>query len=157
MPNFASSKGQVMLSLKDLMLGLNPFDITEYEVEVREDWLSSTGDPYRGMSIIDMGEQYDGGTVGTSDIGYLCGIIFAKGRNTDATLADDKIMQWFEAARRRLVDQRLLITMSSPTSPREHVCIVLPGKTLTDPRKWPNYTIRQLVVASWIRELPVSY
>ena len=157
MPDFASNKGKVMLAIQELILNLNPFDMTEYEVEVREDWLSSTGDPFRGVSIIDLGEQYDGGTVGTTDIGYICGIVFAKGRITDATMADDKIIQWYEQVRRRLLDQRLLITLTGPTAPREHVCIIMPGKTLTDPRKWPNHIIRQLVVVSWIRELPTSY
>lgn len=157
MQNFNSNKGKVMLALKDIVLGLNPFDVSEYEVEVRENWLSSTGDPFRGISIVDMGEQYDDGTIGTTDIGYICGIIFAKGRTTDAALADDKIIQWYEQIRRRVSDQRLLVTTYGITGPKEHVCIVMPGKTLTDPNKWPNYIIRQLVVVSWIRELTTSY
>ncbi len=71
MPDFASSKGKIMLALQDVVLGLAPEDITDFEIEVREDWLSSTGDPFRGVSIGEMGEQYDDGTVGTQDIGYI--------------------------------------------------------------------------------------
>ncbi len=157
MADFASAKGKVMLALRDIVLNLNPTDVTEEEVQVREDWRSSSGDPFRGVSIVDMGEQYDDGTVGTQDVGYICGILFAKGRTTDAALADDKIIQWYEQVRRRLADQRLLLVLYGPSAPKEHVCIVMPGKTLTDPQKWPNYIIRQLVVVSWIRELPISY
>lgn len=155
--DFVSQKGKIMLALKDLILGLAPTDLAYEEVEVREDWLSSTGDPYQGVSIVDQGEQYDDGTIGTQDVGYICGILFAKKRNYDAALADDKIIQWYEQCRRRLADQRLLVPWVSPAAPREHINIVMPGRTLTDPKKWPNYLIRQLVVVSWVRELPVSY
>jgi hypothetical protein len=157
MPNLASSKGKIMLALEQVVLGLVPPDISNTEVVVREDWLSGTGDPFRGVSVIDMGEQYDDGTVGTADIGYLCGIVFVKGRTGDARLPDDKIMQWYEAVRRRLSDQRLPVYNYGITAPKEHVCVVLPGKTVTNPNKWPNYLIRQLVVAVWIRENQDQY
>ena len=154
---FHSSKGKIMLALKDVVIGLQPEDMEEAEVEVREDWLSGTGDPFRGVSIVDQGEQYDDGTVGTQDIGYIVGLIFVKKRTGDASLSSDKLMRWYELVRRRLSDQRLLAGMYGPEAPKEHICIVMPGKTLTDPKKWPNDLIRQLVVVSWIRELPTSY
>lgn len=146
-----------MIALKDLVEALAPQGVSEGEVQVREDWLGSTGDPYQGVSIFDMGEQYDDGTIGTMDIGYIVGIVLAKHRSFDSGLSDDKIQQWYEAMRRRMADQRLLVPWSSAAAPKEHVMIIMPGKTLTDPKKWPNYIIRQLVVVSWIRELPVSY
>lgn len=157
MPEYISHKGQIMVAIEALVRDLQPEGLTDAEVAIREDWLSSTGDPYRGASIIDMGEQYDDGTVGTTDIGYIVGIVLSKMRSYDATLSDDKVMHWYELIRRRFSDQRVLVTIGDATAPKEHVCIVMPGKTLTNPNKWPNYIIRQLVVVSWIRELPVSY
>lgn len=157
MPDYVSQKGKIMLALRDVIKALAPEDLAGEEVEIREDWLGGTGDPFQGVSIVSQGEQYDDGTIGTVDIGYICGIIFVKHRTGDSVLADDKIEQWYEQTRRRLVDQRLLVPWTGPTAPREHVMIMMPGRTLTDPRKWPNYIIRQMVVVSWIRELPVSY
>lgn len=157
MTDFASNAGKVLLAIREIALNLNHTDLTEDEIQVRDDWKTVTKDPMRGMSIVYMGEQYDDGTVGTQDVGYITGIILAKHRTADSTMADDKIIQWFEQLRRRLADQRLLITLYGPTAPKEHVCIVMPGKTLTNPDNWPNYLIRQLVVVSWIRELPTSF
>jgi hypothetical protein len=157
MSEFASQKGKIMIALKEIIQKLAPIDLTNEEVEVREDWLGATGDPFQGVSIVDMGEQYDDGTIGTMDVGYICGIIFAKHRNYDAVLADDKIPQWYEQVRRRLADQRLLVPWTGPSAPKEHITIIMPGRTLTDAKKWPNYILRQMVVVSWIRELPVQY
>ena len=157
LPAYASQKGKVMLALKDLVLSMAPEGLSGEEVEIREDWLGSTGDPYQGVSIVDLGEQYDDGTIGTMDIGYIVGIVLAKHRSYDAALADDRIPQWYESIRRRVADQRLLVSWSSPSAPREHVMVVMPGRTMTDPKKWPGYIIRQLVVVSWIREIPPSY
>ncbi len=157
MAAYASHKGQIMLAIQEIVVGLTPTDMVYSEVAIRENWLNTTGDPMRGVSIIDMGEQYDDGTVGTADIGYIVGVVFAKFRTGDATLSDDKIIQWYEQVRRRFQDQRVLITLGDDSAPKEHVCIIMPGKTLTDLKKWPNYLVRQLVVVSWIRELPTQY
>ncbi len=80
MSDFISQKGKIMLALQDVIKSLAPEDLSDEEVEVREDWLGSTGDPYQGISIVDQGEQYDDGTIGTMDVGYIVGIIFAKHR-----------------------------------------------------------------------------
>ncbi len=157
MPDLTSQKGKIMLAIQELIKGQVPEDLSDEEVEVREDWLGSTGDPYQGISIVDQGEQYNDGTIGTEDVGYIVGIIFAKHRTFDSVLSDDKLVGWYEQTRRRLLNQRLLVPWYGPTAPREHVVIIMPGRTLTDAKKWPNYTIRQMVVVSWIRELPVSY
>ncbi len=158
MPAYASHKGQIMAAIEDIVRDLQPEGLVDSQVAIREDWLGPTGDPYYGASIIDMGEQYDDGTCGTSDVGYIVGIVLAKMRSYDSILSDDKVMQWYELIRRRFADQRVLVTPETDgTSPKEHVCIVMPGKTLTNPNKWPNYIIRQLVVVSWVREVPISY
>jgi hypothetical protein len=153
----SSSKGKIMLALQSIIKGLQPEDISDPEVEVRESWLSPTGDPYRGVSIVDFGEQYDDGTISCTDVGYLCGVIFVKGRTADAVMPDDRLMGWYETTRRRLMDQRVPVYDYGITAPKEHVAIILPGKTLTNPDKWPNYLIRQLVVAVWIRENQTSF
>lgn len=156
MADYVSNHGIIMLGLKSLIKDLQPEGLMENEVEVRENWLSPSGDPYHGVSIFDMGEQYDEGTCGTQDVGYICGVVFAKFRATDAALSDDRIIRWYEITRRRLADQRSLVSITSPSAPAEHVCIVMPGRTLTDPNKWPNYLLRQLVVVVWMRELPTN-
>jgi len=157
MADYASHKGQIMLAIEDIVKDLQPVDVVDSEVAIRESHLSTTGDPMRGVSIVDMGEQYDDGTVGTADIGYIVGVVFAKFRTGDAILSDDKIIQWYELVRRRFQDQRVLVTMGDPTAPKEHVCIIQPGRTLTNLKTWPDYIIRQLVVVSWIREIPVQF
>ncbi len=151
-----STKGQIMMALRDAIKALQPEDVSDEEVQARESWLSATGDPHRGISIFDMGEQYDDGTNGTMDVGYICGIMFADYRIVDAPLTRDNAIRWFELCRRRLADQRLRVFDAGITAPKEHVCIMLPGRTITDPNKWPNYLIRQMVVSVWVRELPIS-
>ena len=157
MADYASHKGQIMLAIEGIVKDLQPTDMVDGEIAIRESFLNTTGDPMRGVSIVDMGEQYDDGTVGTQDIGYIVGIVFAKFRSGDATLSDDKIIQWYEQVRRRFSDQRVLVTIGDASAPKEHVCIVMPGKTLTNLKNWPNYIIRQLVVVSWIREVPTQF
>ncbi len=157
MADYASHKGQIMVAIEQVVLALTPTDMVDSEVAIRENWLLTTGDPIRGVSIVDMGEQYDDGTVGTADVGYIVGIVFAKFRAGDATLSDDKIIQWYEQVRRRFQDQRVLVTLGDSTAPKEHVCVIMPGRTLTDIKKWPNYIVRQLVVVSWIREVPTQF
>lgn len=157
MPEYASQHGKVMLAIQEIIKAMAPDGLGDAEVEIREDWLGSTGDPYEGISIVDQGEQYDDGAIGTMDVGYITGILLVKHRTYDSVLADDRITQWYESFRRRFADQRLLVPWIGPTAPREHVIIMMPGRTLTDAKKWPNYTIRQMVMVSWVRELPVSY
>lgn len=157
MSDFASHSGQIGLALVDLIRDEQPDTLAEEQIKLREDWLDGTGSPYDGVSVVYQGEQYSDGTVGTADIGYLYGIVIAKRRTADAELYDDKLMLWYETIRRRLQDQRSLVILSDSTAPREHVCIVMPGRTLTDRKKWPEYLLRMLVVAVWIRENIVSY
>jgi len=157
MADYLSHSGKIMLALKNLVKDQQPIDLATEEVEVREDWLSATGDPFRGASIVYQGEQYSEGTIGTQDVGYVYGVVFAKLRSGDAVLPDDKLMDWYEKTRRRLMDQRALTDpLIDASAPAEHVCIIMPGRTLTNVAKWPNYLIRMLVVAVWVRELPVT-
>ena len=155
--DFASHSGQIGLALVDLLRDEQPDGLADEQIRLREDWLDGNGSPYDGVSIVYAGEQYSEGTIGTSDIGYLYSIVLAKRRTADAELPDDRLMQWYEAIRRRLQDQRTLVILTDSTAPREHVCIVMPGRTLTDRNKWPEYLLRMLVVAVWIRENVISY
>lgn len=157
MEGFVSHAGKILLAVAKLVRDQQPEDLSDEEIQVRESALDNNGSPFRGLSITYMGEQYSEGTIGTSDIGYLCGILFAKGRTGDAVMPDDRIQLWYELIRRRLQDQRSLVVIGDETNPREHVCIVLPGKNVTDPNKHPNYLLRQLVVAVWVRENTTSY
>ncbi len=142
-----------MLALANLAKDVQPPGLTDEEVQVRESWLTGQSQPHRGVTIYDKGEQIHDGTVGTQDIGYLCGIVFVSFRSTDAILPSDQIQTWVERTRRRLVDQRLPVTINNRSSPSEHVCIVLPGRELTNAKKFPNYLIRELTVSVWLREL----
>ncbi len=156
MQNFPSNHGQVLLALQSVVKDLQPEDLGNEEVEIRPSWLIN-GNPMRGVSIFDMGEQYSEGTVSTQDIGYACGVVFARLRDGDATLVSDQLLRWRELVRRRLTDQRLPVTITNATAPREHVCIVeKSGEELTNLRKYPNYLIRKLTVVVWLRELPTS-
>lgn len=142
-----------MQAFADLVLSLRPDGMTSEEVEVREDWRREDGKVYYGASIVDLGEQYAEGTCGTQDVGYLIGCVFAKQRTYDATLSDDRLPLWYETVRLHTVDERLGVDLSDDTQPKEHVMILMPGRTLTDPKNYPNYLIRQLVVSVWQREV----
>lgn len=140
-----------MSALQTLVQGLAPTTLASNEVVPREDFVSNDTDLFRGVSIIDMGEQYAEGTVGTQDIGYLVGLIFVRGRQRDATMADDTLQLWYETVRRNVMDARLGVSLTVG-APKEHVMIVMPGRTLTNPKLWPNYFVRQMVVSVWHRE-----
>lgn len=151
----SSVKGAILLSLRDLVRDLGLDGLDESEIEVRGDeaeWLSGTGDPYRGVSLIDLGESYANGTIGTQDVGYLVGFVLAEMRSMGAAMADDRLVSWAETIRRRLMDQRAIDSLNHPAGPREILVKILPGKTLTNPTRYPNYKIRQLVAACWQRE-----
>jgi hypothetical protein len=155
--DFSSNAGQIGLALVNVVKNQQPEGVADEEVALREDWLSGTGDPYPGISIVYQGEQYSEGTIGTQDIGYLYGIVFVKYRTGDAVLPDDLLMSRYEKVRRRLMDQRVIgPPLVADSTVAQHVSIVMPGKTLTNVSKWPNYLIRMLVVAVWLRELPTT-
>lgn len=150
--SFSSNHGLIMLALKDLIKSLQPDGLHDTEVEVRGSWLFN-GEPMRGVSIYDLGEQYDAGTVGTQDIGYVCGVVFASKDDNDAVLYSDMMLAWRELVRRRLTDQRLSVTITNATDPSEHVCkVIRSGESLTNPKKYPDYSISRLVVVVWLRE-----
>lgn len=150
---YSSNEGLILTAMQSLVQGLAPSTLANAEVVPREDWKNTNGDIYRGVSIIPMGEQYAEGTVGTQDIGYLVGLIFARFRQNDATMGDslDTMLLWYETVRRNIVDTRLSVNLTAG-SPKQHVMIVMPGRTLTNEKNWPNYYIRQMVVSVWHRE-----
>lgn len=142
-----------MVALQELVLSLQPADCHDTEVAIRPSWLFN-GEPMRGISIYDLGEQYHEGTIGTQDIGYRCGIVFAQKDDMDATLDSDQLIAWRELVRRRCTDQRLNVTIPGATDPAEHVMIVSrSGEGLTNPKKYPNWAISRVVVSVWLREV----
>lgn len=154
--NFSSNHGQILLGLKELVLSLQPEDITDMEVEVRDGWLFN-GEPMKGVSIYEAGESSRSGTIGTQDIGYMCGIAFVREREGDAALSSDRIMRWRELVRRRLQDNRLSVPIANKTDPLEHVCLVQEaGKNLTNLKKYGDWVVRHLTVGVWIREKYVA-
>jgi hypothetical protein len=154
MERFASNHGQILSALRDLVKDLGPDNITDEEVQVRGNWLNSDGQPFRGITVMPLTEQYDSGTIGTQDIGYQCAIIFVEGEDYDARLTDDQMLAWRELVRRRLTDQRLSVTIVNSTDPSEHVCrVIRSGESLRNPNKYPNCNITRTVVVVWLREL----
>jgi hypothetical protein len=156
MANFSSNHGQILLALEKLVKDLQPENLSGEEVRIRGSWIGPGG-PYRGVSITENGEQEDDGTIGTQDIGYVCSIVFAEFDDEDAILSGDQMIQWRELVRRRLTDQRLPVTITNLSSPSEHVCtIIKSGQDLTNKKKYPNYSIRRILVAVWLRELATT-
>jgi hypothetical protein len=156
MPEFSSNHGQILIALQKLVKDLQPDNLSDEEVQIRGSYIGTTG-PFRGVSIVEGGEQEDDGTIGTQDIGYVCSIIFAELDDYDARLSGDQMMAWRELVRRRLTDQRLPVTITNLSSPSEHVCtIISSGKNLSNRKKWPLYNIRAVVVAVWLRELATT-
>ena len=156
MPGFVSNHGQVLLALQVLVKDLQPEELANEEVAIRQTWLFNN-EPMRGVTIYDAGEQYSPGTCGTHDVGYVCGIIFVRGRDGDAALYSDQMIRWRELVRRRLTDKRLSVTITNASLPSEHVCNVeKTGEDLTNAVKWPNWLIRKLTVVVWLREIPTS-
>jgi hypothetical protein len=150
--NFSSNHGQILVALRSLVHDLGPENLSDEEVQIRGNWLQN-GQPLRGVTVMALGEQYDPGTVGTQDIGYVCAIVFAEFDDYDARLTGDQMLAWRELIRRRLTDQRLNVTIPGATDPSEHVCRVLrSGESLSNPNKYPNYSINRTVVVVWLRE-----
>lgn len=155
MPDFSSNHGQILLALQKLVKDLQPENLAGEEVEVRGSYLLN-GEPIRGVSIYDMGEQGNDGTVGTMDIGYVCGIVFAELNDFDARMSSDQMPAWRELVRRRCTDQRLPVTITNGTAPSEHVMKVLnPGEVMST-KKNPNYSVKRITVVVWLRELPTT-
>jgi len=151
--SFGSNHGQVMAALRDLIKDLQPDNMADEEVQVRGSWLIQ-GEPLRGVTIYDLGEQYAAGVIGAQDIGYTCGIVFVEKDDYDARLSGDQMQAWRELVRRRLTDQRLSVTIVNSTDPSEHVCrVIRSGESLSNPKKYPNCNISRLVVVVWLREL----
>jgi hypothetical protein len=149
MPEYSSNHGQILIALEALVKDLQPDNLAGEEVAIRGNWVG----PYRGVSIVPMGEQDNPGTVGTQDIGYVCGIVFAELSDYDAILAGDQMESWRELVRRRLKDQRLSVTITNSSDPSEHVMIILrSGEDLSNPKKYPNWSIKRILVAVWVRE-----
>lgn len=152
MANYTSNHGQILLALRDLALSLQPDELNDFEVQVRNDWLYN-GDPMVGLTISPMPEQYGEGVNSAQDIGYLCSLVFAHRYDQDATLTSDRLLAWRELLRRRLTDQRLGVTINNDTSPREHVSVLVrSGESLTNPNKYPGWNITRIVVSVWLRE-----
>jgi hypothetical protein len=149
--NYISNKGLIMSAVASLIQNLELPTLSANMVAPREDYRQNDTDLFEGASVVDMGEQYDEGTIGTQDVGYLIGVVFARQRQRDAIMADDTLQFWYESLRRVATDARLAVNLTSG-APKEHVMNVLPGHTLTDPKRFPNYLIRQLVLAVWQRE-----
>ena len=150
-PSYSSNHGQILLALRDLVQDLQPANLTTEEVKVRRNYLHN-GTPFRGVTIYEIGEQTDEGTVGTQDIGYICGIVFCEKHDGDAKLASDQMVQWRELVRRRLKDQRLNVTIVNGTNPSEHVCVILRSGEDLNNKKYPNDNVKRITVAVWLRE-----
>lgn len=151
---YTSNHGAILLALKDLALELQPQELSEDEVQIRNDWLFNDGQPMLGLTIYPLSEQYGEGVNSSQDVGYLCGLVFAYKFDQDAILYSDRLMAWRELLRRKLTDQRLGVTMANDTAPREHVCILVrSGEGLTNPSKYPGWNITRIVVAVWLREI----
>lgn len=153
MPNYTSNHGQVLLALRDLAVHLQPQELSDFEVQVRNDWLFN-GRPMLGLTIYPMAEQYGEGVNSAQDIGYLCGLVFAYKFDQDAGLTSDRLLAWRELLRRRLTDQRISVTIDNTTGPREHVCVLVrSGEGLANPKKYPGWNITRIVCSIWLREL----
>lgn len=156
MADFASNHGQILLALEKLVKDLQPDNLTGEEIAIRGSHIGPSG-PYRGVSIVEMGEQDNDGTIGTQDIGYVCGIVFAEFDDADAILSGDQMAAWRELVRRRLTDQRIPVTITNLSSPSEHVAIIIKsGEDISNRKRWPNYNLRRIVVAIWLRELATT-
>lgn len=151
--SYTSNHGAILLALRDLAQRLQPKELSDCEIQVRNDWLFN-GDPMLGLTIYPLSEQYGEGVNSAQDIGYLCGLVFAYKYDQDAVLTSDRLLAWRELLRRSLTDQRLGVTISNSTTPKEHVCILVrSGEGLTNPNKYPGWNITRLVVSVWLREL----
>ena|SRR5688572_19658297 len=151
---FSSNHGLILVALQKLIKDLQPDSCSGEEVEIRSSYLVNDA-PARGISIVQGGEVYDDGTIGTMDVGYLCNIYFCQFNDLDAALTDDSMEAWRELVRRRVKDQRLTLTITNSTSPSEHVMRAYQPRTVST-KNSPNYAVTQLPVAVWLRELPTT-
>lgn len=153
--NFSSNHGQILVALRDLIKDLQPDNLADEEVQIRGSWLGNDGQPFRGITVMPLGENLTNeDTIGTQDIAYLTAIVFVEHDDHDARLEDDQMLAWRELVRRRLLNQRLSVTIVNSTDPLEHVCRVLrSGESLRNTNKYPTYNITRTVVSVTLREL----
>lgn len=151
--SFASNHGQILAALRDLVKDLQPSNMTDEEVQVRGSWLHN-GQPLRGITVMPMHEGLTNeDTIGTQDIAYTCAIVFVEGEDYDARLTEDQMLAWRELIRRRLMNQRLSVTIVNSSDPSEHVCrVIRSGESLKNPAKFANYNITRTVVSVTLRE-----
>lgn len=153
--HIASHHGKILLALKALVLALRPDNVAHSEVEVRKSFQIGEMPPFRGVTLHELGEEHDDGTIGTEDTGYRCGVTFVEREDFDAALAGDQLYAWRELIRRHLKNQRLNVVLSgSPEAVKEHVCRVAPPREPNyEKKKFPGLHVQQIVVTVWLREV----
>lgn len=126
-------------------------------VQVRENYWFLNGEKpeaFAGITIHELGEDYDDGVIGLEDVGYRCGVTLVEFANNDGKLALSRGLQWRKPIRNRLKNQRIPVADEDLESVKRHVLRVLPGSPRHPAALNAKYKIRQLLVIAWTRERP---
>ena len=150
--SLTSKQGRILEALAGLVKSLRPDGLSSLEVAVRDNYL--TGDKlHYGVTIMDLGEQYHDGTIGTDDVGHRCGIAFVTKESYDGLLTSDNVQAWRELIRPYLRNRRLPVPFSTTVDlVKEHVCRAFTWSPRLDRRRFPHDSVSGLGVAVWLRE-----
>jgi hypothetical protein len=149
-----STHEQCLLALRTHIRALGLPELREDEVEVRENWFIDDR-PYRGITISEADEASSDGVVGMQDVGYLCAVTLVTRRDRNAKSAGDVLTLWRSAIRRRFQNQRVPIGTELNGGVVRQICRVFAGRpTVPRSRAFADWSVKQLIVAFWVRETP---
>jgi hypothetical protein len=146
-----SMHGKIMLALRDvsrtLLQPVMPID----EIQVRESFGNEvTGHVYQGLTIQERGERYAQAPQGFQDVGYGCLFTLATSKRGDATLTNDLAIRCRETLRRHFHTTRLPVGEGDGI---RHHNVKVQDATPQNPKAFPDYNLRQLLLTVWNREL----
>lgn len=148
---FTSMHAQIMRALCDECRSLLQPDIPIEEIQVRESFGNENdGQVYQGLTIQEQGETYAIAPQGFQDVGYRCLLTFATSKRGDATLTNDLAIRCRETLRRHFHTTRLPVGESDGI---RHHNVKVQNATPQNPKAFPNYNLRQLLLTVWNREL----
>lgn len=146
-----SMHGRIMLALRDTIRTLVLPDLPEAEIQVRESFGNEEdGHVYQGLTIEEKGERQSPGPMGFHDVGYRCLLTIATTKRSDALLTNDLAIRWRERIRRHFQTTRLPVGENDGI---RHHNVKVEDVSPKNPRAYPNYNLRQLLLVVWNREL----
>ena len=150
-PDDQSQSVQIQIALRDATRALKLGGLIDDEIEARDSYFTPGVGPFQGVTIHDIGEGYDAGTLGTHDVAYKIAFTFCDAITGNSIVSSDWLLRWREGCRRRFTDQRLGYGTDEGVQ-RSIVKLLSPPTPIENVKSFPNHRIHRLVFAVWARE-----